>query len=86
MICHGALPAVLFLYPTAAHSIIPHGLCEDVPIPEFSAAAGSLARSMGSVSHQLLLIFRVSISSHLRTTFHRRPITSLNYSRTPGYL
>lgn len=71
---------------SVSHSIIAHGLCEDVPIPELSAAAGSPARSMGFVSHQLLLILGVSISSHLRTTFHRRPIMCLNYSHTLGYL
>lgn len=56
------------------------------PIPGLSAAAGSLASSVAFVSHQLLLILGVSISSHPHTTFHRRSITSLNYSHTPGYL
>lgn len=73
------------LCPTAAESSIPHGLCEGDPVPELTEAAGNLARSMGFVSHQLLLILGVSISSHPRT-FHRRPVMSLNYSHTPGYL
>ena len=42
-------------------------------------AAGSLAGSMGFVSHQLLPILNSSISSHPLTICHRRPITSLSY-------
>jgi len=84
MICHQGSQKFPFQpCPAAADSISPHGLCRDVAIPELPAATGSLAGSMGFVSHQLLLILDISISSHPLTICHGRSITSLSNASHP---
>lgn len=81
-ICHRAVQQLPFqLCPTAAESIIPQGSV-GMSHPRLSAAAGSLASSMAFVSHQILLILGVSISSHPHNISQKNHYVSELFSHT----